>query len=139
MAKERTILAFVAIVAGLIIASSAFYFYQKKGAKEDSSAPTPSPQVSLPNGKTMLEVESPQHESITDKKSTDVKGKSQPTALIVVTTNTEDFVFQADSDGTFDQKISLSEDENLLTVTTYTENGTSETKEIAITYTTEEF
>lgn len=139
MSKERTILAFIAIAAGLIIASSLFYFYQKSASNKTGNPPSPSPTETLSNSKAMLEVDNPQHESITDQKTTDVKGKSQPGALIVVTTDAEDFVLQADNDGTFTRRVDLSEDENLLTITAYTDSGVSEVKEIAVTYTTEEF
>lgn len=138
MAKERTILALIAIVTGLIIASSVFYFYQKGGAEEHMRTPPPSPTAS-PNGKTILDIENPENESITDKKTAEVKGTSQASALIVITTATDDFVLEASSDGTFTKNVTLVEDENLLTVTAYTDGGTSETKEIAVTYTTEEF
>lgn len=138
MTKERIILAIVAIVAGLIVASSTFFFYQKKETFKDLPKKTES-EVTSSNGKSVLEIESPQHESITDKKSIEIKGKTQVGALLVLTTNTEDFVFTASEDGSFSKKVNLIDEENLLTVTAYPENGTSITRDIAITYTTEEF
>lgn len=138
MTKERIILALVAIIAGLILASSIFYFYQKKG----SSVAIPesvSPTSSVPNEKAILEIESPEHESVTDRKTIEVKGKTQAGALIVLATNTEEFVFEASEDGSFNKTIKLSQDENIITVSAYPENGASETKELVVTYTTEEF
>lgn len=137
MTKERIILAIVAIIAGLIVASSMFYFYQ--GKKPPSSpAESPTPSV-FQNGKSTLIIESPENESITDEKVIAVKGKSNPHALIVLTTDTKDFTLMSGEDGVFEQEITLSASENILTITAYPENGASETKEIIVTYTTEEF
>lgn len=138
MKKERIILAFVAICTGLIVASSLFYFYQQKTTPLKTPQEA-SPAASLTPGKPTLEIESPENESITDRKTTEIKGKSQPKAFIVITTNTDDFTLSASDDGSFNQKIALSDDENLITITAYTENGPSETKDLAITYTQEEF
>lgn len=138
MTKERVILAFVAIIAGLIVASSLFYFYQQK-KKPTDTAQTPTPTVSTSNGKPVLEIESPENEMVTAEKSAEIKGASLPGALIILTTNREDFAFTADEEGKFEQKITLSDNENLITVTSYPENGTSETKELTVTYNTEEF
>ena len=137
MIKERIILAFVAIIAGLAIASSVFYFYQQNKSGEEPAAPSPS--TSAPNGKTILEIETPEPFSVTDKKTIEVKGKTVPHALIVLTTNTEDFVLEARDDGSFAKQILLGENENVLTITSYPENETSKTKELIVTYTTEEF
>lgn len=137
MTKERIILAFVAIIAGLIVASSTFFFYNEKGP---SSSPNDSPTpTEIPNGKTALSIESPQNESVTDKNTAQIKGKANPGSLIVITTDTEDFAFMTDEDGSFEEKVSLSKNENILTVSAYPENQMSETEEIIVTYTTEEF
>lgn len=138
MTKERVILAFVAIVAGLIVTSSLFYFYQQK-QKPTEPAQTPTPTVSASNGKPILTIESPEDEIVTADETVEVKGMSLASALIVITTNTEDFVLTADENGTFNQKITLSNNENFITVTGYPENGTSETKELIVTHSTEEF
>ena len=137
MIKESIILAFVAIIAGLAIASYEFYFYQQNKSGEEPAAPSPS--TSAPNGKTILEIETPEPFSVTDKKTIEVKGKTVPHALIVLTTNTEDFVLEARDDGSFAKQILLGENENVLTITSYPENETSKTKELIVTYTTEEF
>lgn len=138
MARERIVLALIAIVAGLLLTSSIFYFYRQQQADKEM-VKTPSPTVTAVNGKTLLEIESPENELVTDVKTIEIKGKSQPNALIVLTTNTEDFVFSADANGMFTKEITLSANENLITITAYTESGTSETKEFNVTYTQEEF
>ena len=99
MTKERLILAFVAIIAGLLLASSIFYFYQQTGPNQMSKTPTPT-AISM-NGKMLLELESPENDSITSTKTATIKGKSQPGALIIITTNTDDFALNANTDGTF--------------------------------------
>lgn len=138
MTKERMILAFIAIAAGLIVASSTFYFYQQKSNKT-STGEQPASTIPPSNGKVILEIESPENESITDEKTIELKGKSLPQSLLVLSTSNDNFVFTADKNGSFIKKIALSEDENFITVTAYPENGTSETKELIVTYTTEEF
>lgn len=137
MTKERIILAFVAVAAGLIVASSSFYFYQQKSVKNTPQQESPS-QATPTKTSAILEIEAPENESITDEKTVELKGKSLPQSIIVLSTNTNDFVLSADENGAFSQKITLSEDENLIAATAYTDNG-SETKELTITYTTEEF
>ena len=87
----------------------------------------------------LLLVESPEEDAITTVKTITIKGKSQPGALIIITTNTDDFALNADTEGLFTKDVVLTANENLITITAYTENGTSETKEIAVTFTEEEF
>ena len=138
MKKERMILAFIAIFSGLLVASSIFYFYQQK----TNSVKTPNvatPAATLTNGKPLLIIDSPENESITDKKTAEIKGKSEAKALIIITTNTEDFAISASTDGSFSQKVAIQDNENLITVTAYAENGVSETQNLNITYTLEEF
>lgn len=138
MKKERIILACIAIFAGLIVASSLVYFYQQKG--ESTKTPQEAtPAATISNEKPLLDIQSPENESVTDKKTAEVKGKSEAKALIVITTNTDDFTIVASEDGTFSQTVNLTSYENLITVTAYTDNGQSETKNLAITYNTEDF
>lgn len=139
MAKERIILAFIAIASGLIVASSIFYFYQQKSTSQNLPTPEASPAASLPNTSPLLEIESPEDELVTDAKKIEIKGKTLAQSLIVLTTNNEDFVLTAEADGMFRKTISLDEDENLITITAYTESGTSETKELLIAKNQEEF
>jgi hypothetical protein len=138
MTKERVILAFAAIIAGLIVASSIFYFYQQK--KPSLQTPqSATPEATGVNNKPILEIESPEDESITDQKTAAVKGKTLPGTLVVISTNSDDFVVTSDNDGNFNQQIGLDTAENLITVSAYPENGASETKELTLTFTTEEF
>lgn len=139
MTKERIILALIAIATGAIITSSIFYFYQQKRTTTDSSSPSTAQLTPSQNGKVLLELESPQHESVTDAKTTQIKGKTQANAIVVIATTSEDFVLTAAADGVFSKTIDLEEDENIITITAYPENGTTETKEIIVSYTTEEF
>ena len=138
MTKERIILAFVAIVAGLIVASSLFYFYrQKETPKLGETQPTP--EVSLPNGKVSIEIETPQEGAVAGDKNIEIKGRTLPNSIVVLTTSTDDFVITSDENGTFTKTITLVDDENIITATAYSDSGTSETKEIIVTYNTEEF
>ena len=139
MAKERTILAFIAIVAGVILASSIFYFYQKKSVIKETAQPQIAPTSQVSNGKVTLDIESPQDELATDKKTIVVNGKTSASALVVLTTNTDDLILKANDDGTFSKTVTLADNENLISITAYTDTGTSDTKELIVTYTTEEF
>ncbi|MBI2036626.1 hypothetical protein HYT17_03280 [Candidatus Microgenomates bacterium] len=139
MKKERLILAFVAIAAGLIAASSIFYFYQNQRASSIfPQLPSPA-SPSATNGRSLLEISSPPDGLVTDSKTVEVAGKSQPKALIVINTNSSDYIITAQDDGSFAQKITLSDLENIIGITAYTENGSSETQELLIVYNTEEF
>lgn len=137
MKKERIILAFVAIIAGAIVASSIFYFYQQKDTKTGTSGETPT--ITIANDKAILEIETPENESVTNEKTVDLKGKSIPKSIIVLTTNSEDFVLTADENGAFEKTIALADDDNIFSVTAYTDKGKSETKEITVTKNDEEF
>lgn len=139
MKKERLILAFVAIAAGLIVASSIFYFYQNKRAPSVFPNQPSQATPSATNGRPVLEIINPQDELITDSKTVEITGKSLPKALIVINANSNDYVVTAENDGTFTQKIALADLENIISITAYTENGVSETKELTIIYSTEEF
>ncbi len=139
MKKERLILALVAIAAGLIVASAIFYFYQNKRVSTTFPSQPSQSTPSVTNGRPVLEITSPQDELITDSKTIEIVGKSQPKALIVINTNTSDYAITAEDDGSFAQKIALADLENIISLTAYTENGVSETKELTIIYSTEEF
>src|SRR3989338_2530464 len=100
MAKERLILSFVAILAGLIVASSIFYFYQQK-TQSVSKNDSPAPSAPVQNGQTALIIESPENESITDKKTVEVVGIATPNSLILISADTKDYIFLAKDDGSF--------------------------------------
>jgi len=137
MTKERIILAFVAIITGLIITITLFTFYQQR--KDQSLVSQTQPTITANDNKPTLVIDSPENESVTDKKTITLKGASLPKALIVIVSPTDDFIISADENGNFSKDIPLLADENLIAITAYTESGASETKELVVTQNSEEF
>lgn len=139
MTKERLILAFFAIVAGLFVASSLFYFYGQRTNTVSTDNPSPTSTQQAANTSTALSIDSPENESVTTDKSTTIKGKAAAGATIAISTDTQDYVTKAASDGSFSQKVDLGQNVNTITVSSLPDSGISETKTLTITSTQEEF
>lgn len=140
MTKEKIILAVVAIIVGLIFASGVFYFYQKtkvlppEEQKTVFVKPSPTPKPSV-----LLTVDEPKDESIYDTKVVKVSGKTEPDAIIVVMTQSNEEVLNPSKNGDFSTTITLDFGANLMQITAVGKNGDTNTIERTVSYTNENF
>lgn len=145
--KEKVIIAFIATIAGLLLTTLAFSFYrtaQQQGAKSPKS-PSPTARKEQPTpkptsgGKIFLTVDSPEHESIQNKKTLRIQGKTNVENVVIFTLGTEDIVETPSQDGDFTASVNLEEGTHLITTVAIAPNGESIRDERVVTYTQEEF
>lgn len=140
MNKEKVILSFVAVTVGLIVAGIAFYFYQQTKIippqlqKPISINPNPSPKP-----KVILAVNEPADESVSQTKVIKVSGKTDPNALIVILTGSDEDVITPTKTGDFSTTITLNNMENSIQITAVAPNGDTNTINRTVTYSTESF
>lgn len=139
--RERLVIVFIAIAVGLIITTLLFFLYQQTKTIPQKVSntliagnPTPTPQDS-----TYLTVEQPQDESLSDKRSIQVKGKTNPDNIIIVSTNQEDIVAAPTRDGKFAVTITIDAGSNTLITRAIAKNGEEKVDVRTITFSTEEF
>ncbi len=140
MGKEKIILSFIAVVVGLLFASVIFYLYQ--GTKVLSpgklktvavvSSPTPKPKV-------ILNLDEPKDEEINDSRVVKVSGQTDPDALIVILTQTDQQVLNPSSSGSFSTTVTIENGENLIKITAIGPNGDTNTQTRTVSFTIESF
>lgn len=141
MSKEKVILSFVAIMVGLTVAGVGFYLYQTTKVlpieKQESSivtkpSPTPKPTVTLV-------IDEPKDEAVVDKPVIKVSGKTDPDAMIVILTDTDEQVLNPTPTGDFSTTITIESGANIIEITAVGKNGDTNSIERTVTYSTESF
>lgn len=144
MKLEKFVLSIIGIFFGLLVAGSAFYFYQRITNHSPSTkkvisvntekGPTPSPTPSF-----FVNIDNPKDESVTDNKTVTVSGKTIPTATIIVSTGISDQVITPSSEGDFSTTATIDTDENQIIVTAIAPSGEEVKKTVTVTYSTQDF
>lgn len=139
--KERLIIIVLAIVSGLIITTIAFFVYQNLISSSNSAVEKRSAVNNEPErtNSLLLEVSTPIDGSLTDNRSIAVKGTTNPENIVIVSSNQEDNSGKPSSDGKFSITIDIDAGANFLIVRSIAPDGNEISREIVITYTTEEF
>lgn len=141
--KERIIIVFVAIIAGLFITSAGFFIYQS--TKKSPSDPDHeqvaglSPTPDAANGSLFIKISEPVDEMISDRRTIRVKGNTNPDNTVVISTNQEDVTGKPTREGTFSITIDIDAGANIITTRSIAPDGQSVTDTRTITYSTEEF
>lgn len=141
MKTEKIVISAIAVVVGIIVAGALFYFYQQtKTIPQNQTkvisvvAPSPMQKPSI-----FLSVEKPTDEEVVDTKIITVSGKTDPGAIIVITTDAEDQIINPAQNGNFSSSISIDSGSNKIIITAIAKNG-EEAKVIrTVTYSTENF
>lgn len=140
--KERAIIVFIAVLAGLILTTLGFLLYESTKKKQSESVrkekiTTASPIP--PQDIFSVTIASPQNESLTDKRSVVVKGKTNPDNTLIVSTNQEDVAATPASDGSFSITVSIDTGSNNIIVRAINPQGEETTAETLVTFNSEEF
>lgn len=139
MKQERVILSFIMVLIGLLVAGTAFYFYQStkissgNPSNKSTQNPTPTPPSKL------LSLDKPQDESVVSSKSLTISGKASKEATILVITNSQQQVFKPEISGNFSADLTLEDGENIITVWAILPDGTKTQIKRVVTYSTESF
>ena len=145
MKLEKVILSIIGVFFGLLVAGSAFYFYQsmtthpktmdkKVAGANTNKQPTPTPTPSF-----FLNIDTPKDESVTDNKTVSISGKTIPSATIIISTASDDQVLNPSSQGDFTTTETIDTGVNQLLFTAIAPNGEEVKKTMTITYSTESF
>ncbi len=141
MKTERVVLAVIAVIFGLAVAGVAFFIYQSTKVVPDNKIQTikATPPTPTPSSSISLTIDSPSDESVTDKRSISITGKTAADATIVLNSSTDDQVVTPASTGAYSISTSLSDGANIITITAIAANGDETTKTITVTSSTEDF
>lgn len=140
MRFEKLLLAFFAILGGLLVAGVAFYVYQSTKAISPTQIKTVRITTPTPtNAPVLLAIDSPQDESVTTSRIVTVSGKTDSHATLIISTDTADQVVTPSATGAFTTTVTIGTDENLIHVTAITTNGEETEKTLTVTYSTEDF
>lgn len=140
MKFEKILLAFFAVLGGLVVAGVAFYFYQStKSISPNQIKPvhivTPTP-TSTP---VLLTLDTPQDMSVTDNKTVALSGHTDPHATLIISTDSTDQVIIPSSIGAFSTTVTIGNDENYIHILAIDAMGQEAEKTITITYSQENF
>ncbi|HVZ58440.1 MAG TPA: hypothetical protein VG935_01685 [Patescibacteria group bacterium] len=141
MKAERIILSLIAIFVGLLVAGVAFYLYQmtKQVPASTTGITIKSPPTPTPNSADFLTVDSPGDESLTDRKTITISGKTLPGSTIVISTEGDDQVVQPTTTGQFSVTETIADGTNLISITSIFPDGTEQHFLRTVSYTTEDF
>lgn len=143
MKKEKVVLSFIAVLAGLMVSGIAFYFYQTTKAinapKEETITVNTPPTPTSFKESIFLNIDSPKDETVADKKILTVSGKTVKDATVAISTNTDDEVVPVTQDGNFTTTVNLTDGQNKIEITAINESGEEKTVIKTVTYSTEDF
>jgi hypothetical protein len=100
-------------------------------ATPEPASPTPAPSIP-----TSFEITTPENESITNTSSITLEGTAIPGSTVAIFGGSTEQILITDSKGKFTTEVNLESGYNLFHLTATTQNGTSTTKTLTITYTT---
>jgi hypothetical protein len=143
MKKETIFLSLGALLIGLLVAGGVFYSYQyftkpsdADDAKIISLNPTPTP-VSSNSDELMLD--EPKDESVVDKKTVTVTGKTLPGSMVIVTSENDEQVATPADNGNFSLTTTLGDGVNIIEVLSILPSGEERKVVRSVTYSTESF
>jgi len=141
--KERLIIIFVAIVAGLFITSAGFFIYQSTKKINDTPANNITVTITPTEGENptglYVKIQEPQDEILSNKRTLTIKGTTNPENIIVVSTNLEDIQIKPTSEGQFSSTIDIDACANEIRTRAIDPTGNSVEDVRTFTYSTEEF
>lgn len=142
--KEKVTIIVFAVVIGIILTTGGFFAYQyiqRPRVKEEIKpittkilGATPTPVSTIP-----LLIDEPKNESVFNKRTIQVKGKTDAENTIIVSSNSEDTVGVPSNDGSFSITISIDTGINKIITRAVSPTGEEVTDTRLVTYTSEEF
>lgn len=139
--KEITLAIIIGLVIALIIAGG---IYRAKTAIQNFDPQSIIPQKksdvsNIPDQnnekKLFLELITPDN-TVTDKDTFTISGKTLPKTYLAITTESNDYLIVPNDVGNFSQEVKLIKGANLLTVTVFTQDGDKVEESLSVVYTT---
>lgn len=139
--KERLIIIIIAIVAGLFITGAGFFIYQsaQKTSADVLSTPKTAKDTTSQQGQEMLKISEPSDGQLSEKRTLQVKGTTDPNNTIIISTNEEDVSGKPNAQGDFAITIDIDAGANEIITRSIAPNGDSTQDVRTVTYSTEDF
>jgi len=142
MKSERIILSLIAIFIGLLVAGGGFYIYQmtKQIPRDKTDSITIKAHATpTPTSSDYLVIDTPKDESLIDRKTITISGKTIIGSTIIVSTETGDQVVKPTTMGTFSITQTIDSGTNIIAIKAIFPSGNEKTVQRSVSYTTEEF
>lgn len=123
------------LIAGLIFLGGLYYILDIQYQKPKSFFLN-GPVTTLPKS-LRLDLDQPAQDSLSYSSSTIVSGKTGPGNVVVISTNTNDFVIKSKPDGSFSTILGLDEGVNRITAIVFDTTGDSRSAERTVYYSKE--
>ena len=139
--RERIIIVFIAVAIGLVVTTLLFFLYQQTKVtppRLQNIVQDIEPTSSAQNG-INLTIDSPQNNSLSEKRSVQIKGKTDAENTVIVSSNQEDIVSKPASDGKFSVTITIDAGSNKIITRSIAPSGEETTDTRVVTFSTEDF
>ena len=139
--KEVTLAIIIGLIIALIIAGG---IYRAKTAIQNFDPQSLIPKKQSKDGvnqdqkteqKLFIELDTTDN-SVTDKATFTISGKTLPKTYIAITTESNDYLIVPNDVGSFSQEVNLIKGANRLTITVYTQDGVKVEDALSVVYTT---
>lgn len=137
MRKEILFAILAGVLFGLVIAFGIWRLNSSLNSKGPSQTQDTTQQTNDNTGELTISVAKPEDMQVFTNSSTTVSGITSPNAWVVLSGESNDWVFQADSDGGFSQDISLTGGVNQVVITAFDENRNSTKTNLTLVYSSE--
>lgn len=140
MRKEVFLAIFAGIGAGLVLAFGVWRLTSnlKKDNPQPSENPTPGEHSPGPvNGDLSITLSSPNNFDVVTDSPIKISGLTKPDAIVIVSTESKDYMTTAEKDGSFETEVSLSGGLNNLVVSSFDETGKSVVARLNLVYSSE--
>lgn len=140
--KERAIIVFIAVLAGLILTTLGFLLYESTKKKIPQDVQKERIITATPSSKPLsffVKIESPQNESLTEKRSVIVKGTTNPNNTLIVSTNQDVVAATPAADGSFSVTVAIDTGSNNIVVRAINPEGEETQDTTLVTFNSEEF
>jgi len=141
MKKEKTVLSFVAVFIGLIVAGVAFYIFQLTKTLTPQATKTEAVRIptQAPKSGMFLAISEPTNEAVLTSKTVKIAGKTLPGSVVIVATKVNQEVVKPTSGGDFSTTVAIDDGVNLVRLTAIASNGEEKTVLRTISFTSEDF
>lgn len=144
MKKEKIILSFIAVLVGLFVAGTAFFLYQSTKKLPESetkiaSKITPAPKSKKQDQSVFLTIDIPKEESVFGDKTITLAGKTEPGAIVIISTELEDESITPTKNGSFSTTVTLTDGQNQIVITAISPTGKETQEKRIVTFSTESF
>lgn len=153
MNKDALLATFIGFVVGLVVTGLVLYGpsltknlpkiqfpkFSFSLPKKADTKPSPTPTVTVSNGKHSVTIESPLPDALEQSDKVLVSGTTSPSSTVIISSSIDEVVVQTNGDGKYAGKVTVSEGKNDITVTSIQKPDAVATQTVSVFYTPEEW